>query len=163
MKWFLVATALALVVAFTLWQRNSIKTTYINGLPSYSDLPGREFIFEHDCYIFKLNDRNTSWPLVGAHLTVPALPPEVGEQNIGAHLPGVRILDVVRTGARFRIVSVRRDESRQGTHVTFEVLLNDEAQRKYPRLDAFYLLDRATGHDAIPAVRETYAVERVKG
>jgi hypothetical protein len=164
-KWFLATVGLALVVAFTLWQRDAVKTSYVNGLAQYNRLPGREYIFERDCYIFKFSDRarDTSYPLVGAHATVPELPAEVAGAKIGAALPGVRLLDIVRTGARFKIISVRRDESRRGTSVTFEILFMDEAERKYPRLDAYWLLDHAPEKDGeAPRIREDYAVARVK-
>ena len=164
-KWFLAAAAAAFLAAFVVMQRDSVKTSYVNGLTQYNRLPGREFIFERDCYIFKFSDRarDTSYPLVGAQATVPELPAEVTDSKIGATLPGVRLLDVVRTGARFKIISVRRDESRRGTFVTFEILFMDEADRKYPRLDAYWLLDHTpeqTGE--APRLREDYAVARVK-
>jgi len=94
---------------------------------------------------------------------VPALPAEVDAKYIEAELPGVRILDIVRTGSRFKLVSVRRDESRSGTSITFEILFMDEADRKYPRLDAFYLLDHPEEKvGPVPMIREDYAVPRIK-
>jgi hypothetical protein len=162
MKWFLIALGLGLAAFFFVSQRNATKTSYVNGLPEYNQLPNREYIFEQDCYIFKFKQRDTSWPLVGAHDGVPALPESVDPKNIGADLPDVRILDIVRAGARFKLVSVRRDENREGTTITFEILFLDEAERKYARLDAFYLLDHSpekTG--AAPKFIERYAVPRV--
>jgi hypothetical protein len=163
MKWFLAAAAAILIATFVFWQRGAVKTAYVNGLPEYSSLPNKEFLFQTDCYIFKFKDRNTAWPLVGTHGTVPALPPEIDEKNIGADLPEVRIMDVVRTGARFKLVSVRRDQSRQGTFITFEILFMDEADRKYPRLDAFYLLDHTPEKNgAPPTFLESHVVPRVR-
>ena len=82
---------------------------------------------------------------------------------VGTKPPGVRLLDTVRTGSRFKIVSVRRDESRTGTAVTFEILLLDEAERAYPRLDAFFLLDHSPeSSGGAPRVLEDYAVARVR-
>jgi hypothetical protein len=161
MKWILAALAVALVTVVGLSQRNAVKTSYVNGLPEYNALPNREYIFEHDCYIFKFKKRDTNWPLVGARRTVPQLPADVDEKNIGADFPDVRILDVVRTGARFKLVSVRRDVSRLGTSITFEILFMDEADRKYPRLDAYYLLDHEPEKKgAPPAFLENYAALR---
>ena len=159
MKWVLAAIALAVLGALVYAQRQAVKTTYVNGLPPYTTLPGRAFILERDCYVFKLKDHDTSWPLIGDHDVVPELPAEVKPENIGASLPGVRILDLVRVGDRFRIVSVRRDESRTQTRVTFEILLDNEATRKFPRLDAYWILDHVperTG--AAPALLTPYAV-----
>jgi hypothetical protein len=162
-KWILVGGSVLLVAAFTLWQRDSVKTSYVNGLPQYTKLPGREYIFERDCYLFKLASHPTDYPLIAAHESVPELPATVDDKLIGSRPPGVRILDTVRTGTRFKIVSVRRDESRKGTQITFEILLLDETERKFPRLDAFFILDHSPEKtDAAPLVREDYAVLRVR-
>ena len=48
-KWFLVLALVVLGAAFSVWQRNAVKTSYVNGLAQYNKLPGREFIFERDC------------------------------------------------------------------------------------------------------------------
>jgi len=64
MKWFLAIAAVVLLSLFIHSQRNAVKTAYVNGLPQYNGLPNREFIFERDCYIFKMKNRDTSWPLV---------------------------------------------------------------------------------------------------
>jgi hypothetical protein len=159
MKWFLAAAAVALVAAFAYLQVRSVKTTYVNGLPPYTNLPGRDFIVEHDCYVFKFKGHDTDWPLLGARDTVPDLPAEVTPVNIGADFPTVRILDVIHVGDHFRLASVRRDVSRSGTTVTFEVLLSDEATRKFPRVDTFWIMDHSpeTKGEA-PTFLPSYAV-----
>jgi hypothetical protein len=168
MKWFLSLIAIVVVIGFILFQRNSVKSSFVNGLPEYSRLPNQEYILERDCYVFKFKDHDTSWPLIGANapslaINVPSLPAEVTEKNIGADYPNLRILDVVRSGARFKIVSVRRDQSRKGTSITFEILLLDEAERHYPRLDAFWIIDHAAEKaGTAPSVVQDYAVLRVK-
>lgn len=162
MKWFLGILVVAAIAAFVVVQRNAVKTSYVNGLPAYSALPNRQFLIERDCYIFKYKDRNTDWPLFADRALVPGLPAEVSEKNIGADLPDVRILDVVRSGARVKLVSVRRDESRHGTTITFELLFLDEADRKYPRLDAAVVLDHSPEKNgAAPQFLESYVVPRV--
>ena len=160
MKWLLIAFAVALVAVFAVLQSRSVKTTYVNGLPPYTSLPGLEYILERDCYVFKLKGHDTDWPLLGTRDTVPELPAEVTPANIGADLSGVRILDVIHVGDHFRIASVRREESRKGTTISFEVLLSDESSRKYPRLDVFWMLDHspeATG--AAPKILPEFAVQ----
>src|ERR1700679_3091308 len=127
MKWLLVAVVAALLAGYVYWQRQSVKTTYVNGLAPYTGLAGREYILERDCYIFKFKAHDTSWPLLGAQATVPELPADVKESNVGGDFPGVRILGIVRTGDRFRIASVRKDSSRAGQRVTFEIVLVDES------------------------------------
>lgn len=162
-KWVIAFATILLVAALAVWQRNSVKTSYVNGLAQYNKLPGREFIFERDCYVFKLASHPTDYPLVAAHATVPELPATVEDKLVGTKQSGVRLLDTVHTGSRFKIVSVRRDESRTGTAVTFEILLLDEAERVYPRLDAFFLLDHSPEPSGgAPRVREDYAVARVR-
>jgi hypothetical protein len=159
MKWLLAAIVAALLAVGVYQQLNSVKTTYVNGLTPYTTLPGRGYILERDCYIFKLKRDDTSFPLLGAHETVPELPADVKEANIGADLPGVRILGVLRVGDHFRIVSVRRDKSRTRTTVTFEILLDNEDSRPYPRLDAYWILDHSPEKDGgAPSVMTDYAV-----
>jgi len=159
MKWFLVALAAAILAGAVYMQLESVKTTYVNGLAPYTSLPGRVFILEKDCYIFKFRDRNSSWPLLGAHETVPDLPADVKEGFVGADFAAVRILGVLRAGDRFRIVSVRKDESRAHTDVTFEILLDDENSRKYPRLDSFWIMDHSPEKSGgAPSILIDYAV-----
>jgi hypothetical protein len=143
MKWLLAVVATLAVTAIVYLRLHSTKTSYVNGLQPYVNLPNREFILEKDCYIFKFKSADTSWPLLGTNLTVPELPADVVPANVGADFPEVRILDVVRTGDRFRIASVRRDETKTKTTITFEVVLVDESTRKFPRVDAFYILDHS--------------------
>ena len=158
MKWLPGILVLGLVVAVFVLQRNTVRVTYVNGLDTYNHLPGTEYIFQRDCYIFKFTERDTSWPLVGARDTVPELPATVERSAIGSELPGVRILETVRIGDRFRIVSVRRDESREGTLLTFEILFLDEERRPYPRLDAYYLMDHGPEQSgAAPFILAAYA------
>jgi hypothetical protein len=158
MKWLPVFLVLGLIAAVIVLQRNTVRVTYVNGLETYNHLPGTEYIFQKDCYIFKLTERDTSWPLVGANDTVPELPATVERSAIGADLPGVRILETVRVGDRFRIVSVRRDESRDGTLLTFEILFLDEEHRAYPRLDAYYMMDhRPEDRGEAPFLLSAYA------
>ncbi|MDD2762720.1 MAG: hypothetical protein PHE83_01965 [Opitutaceae bacterium] len=165
-KWILALAIAGLLAGFVTWQLNATKTTYVNGLALYTQLPGREYIFEHDCYLFKFKRHDTSWPLVGANfpsapMSVPELPAEVSPRYVGADLAGVRIIDLVRTGDRFRIVSVRRDASRRGTQVSFEIRLLREPEPRYPRLDAFWIMDhRPEQHGEAPAILPDYAVER---
>ncbi|MGA2444143.1 MAG: hypothetical protein ABSG50_01800 [Opitutaceae bacterium] len=168
MKWILAFVFAGLLAGFVYWQLNTTKTAYVNGLPQYNQLPGREFIFQRDCYIFKFKHHDTEWPLVGANapgsaMSVPELPAEVSPKYVGATLPALRILDLAHTGDRFKIISVRRDETRRGTHVTFEILFTNEAERRYPRLDAFWILDHTPEQrDEAPLLLPDYAVERVK-
>jgi hypothetical protein len=163
MKWLLALVVAALLLGFVYFERHSVKTTYVNGLTPYTNLPGREFILERDCYIFKFKSKDSSWPLFASNATVPELPAEINDANIGADFPEVRILGVLRVGDLFRIVSVRRDESRAGTFVSFEVLLADESSRKYPRLDAYWIMDHSPEKNgAAPAIMTAYAVPRGK-
>ncbi len=159
MKWLIAAIIAALIVWVAYLQRNSVKTSYVNGLAPYTNLPGRDFILEKDCYIFKLTKHDSDWPLIGAHATVPELPAEVKDSNIGADIPGARILGVLRTGDHFKIASVRRDESRAGTTITFEIALENESTRKYPRLDAYWIMDHSPEKNGgAPSILAAYAV-----
>jgi hypothetical protein len=143
MKWLLLAAAVVLAAGLFYAQSHAIKTAYLNGLPLYRDLPNRQFIFERDCYIFKLKAHDTDWPLVATQQTVPELPAEVTEQNIGADLPEVRILGVAHTGERFKIVSVRQQTTGKSARISFEILFMQEETHKYSRLDADDIMDHA--------------------
>lgn len=168
-RWVFILIAVLCVTAFVLWQRSGTKTAYVNGLPEFRDLPGQEYIFQQDCYIFKFEDVNTAYPLVGANapglpVRVEQLPQQVTPDAIGQALPGVRILEVARTGDRFRIISVRRETSPKDVRYTFEILFVDEGTRKYPRLDAYYIMDHAPEKEGkAPTIFTEFAVPRVKG
>lgn len=160
MKWLYAAVFAAFLAALVVLQLTTVKTTYVNGLAPYNTLPGREFVVEKDCYIFKLKAEDTSWPLIGAHEVAPGLPEEVKESNVGASFPDVRILDLVRVGDHFRIVSVRKDVSRAKERITFEILLQDEATRKFPRLDAYWIMDHSPEKSGgAPKLLTAYAVQ----
>jgi len=168
-KWLLAAAVALLLGALVYWQLGATKTEYVNGLALYTQLQGREFIFERDCYLFKFKDHDSPWTLVGANdpgapMTVPALPAEVSRKYIGADLPAVRILDVVRVGDRFHIASVRRDTDRHGVKLTFEIVFADEAARPYPRVDAYWIMDhRPEQRGEAPSILPDYAVPEHRG
>lgn len=163
MKWILAGAAALVLAGLLYWQSYAEKVTYVNGLPAYSALPGQEYFLEHDCYLFKFKHANSDWPLIGSRATVPALPESVDAKNIGAENPDVRILDVIKSGTRFRIVSVRRTEIRGSSSISFEILLGDEVSFRYPRVDAYWILDHSPEKDGkAPQVMADYAVPRFK-
>ena len=159
MKWAFAAVVIAFVGFMVFLHLTTTKTTYVNGLQPYTSLPGREFILEKECYIFKFKSPDTDWPLIGAKDTVPDLPADVKASNVGMDLPNIRILDVLHVGDHFHIASVRRDQSPKKTTITFEILLLDEAARKFPRLDAFLILDHSPeAAGGAPTIMTSYAV-----
>jgi hypothetical protein len=163
MKWLYALLVAALVAGLALgwshWQRNSVKSAYVNGLPPYNQLRGLAFILEKDCYIFEFKSGEAMYPLLGAHATVQALPEEVKDSNIGADFPEVRILGVLRVGDRFRIASVRQDTSSTGSVISFEIVLANESSRAFFKLDAFWMLDHSPEKAGAPPVfLTTYAV-----
>jgi hypothetical protein len=159
MKWVLAALVAGLVGMVVYMRLDTNKSTYVNGLAPYTTLPGRNFVVEKDCYIFKLKSEDSNWPLLGAHDTVPELPTEVKESNVGADIPGVRILDVVRVGDHFRLASVVKHETRKKTSITFEIVLENESTRKFPRLDAYWIMDHSPEKDGLaPTIMTSYAV-----
>jgi hypothetical protein len=159
MKWVIAVVAAAIIAAVVYLNSNHVKTTYVNGLPPYTELPGMMYVVERDCYVFKLKDSNSDWPYLGSHECQPALPEVVSEKEVGADLPKVRILDVIHVGDHFRIASVRRDESKGSTTVTFEVLLDDDSSRKYPRLDTYWIMDHSPEvSGGAPKIKTEYAV-----
>jgi hypothetical protein len=163
-RWIAIALSVSLILALVIWERQKPKVSYVNGLPAYNHLPGREYVVQENCYIFRFTDRDTSYPLIGSHATVPALPPEVSAELVGRTFGNVRLLDTIPVGDRFRIVSVRREETRRRTLITFEILLQNDAERRYPRLDAEFILDHTPTHEGrAPEILPRYAAARVKG
>lgn len=160
MKWILIAAAAAFA-GFIYWQSFAEKVSYVNGLPAYSALPGQEYFLQRDCYLFKFKRKISDWPLIASRATVAVLPETVDPKNIGAEFAGARILDVIKAGTRFRIVSVRRTASRTSQSISFEILLGDEVSFKYPRVDAYWMLDHSPEKDGkAPRVMPDYAVPR---
>jgi hypothetical protein len=166
MKWLYASVAAALVAAlvfgWTYWQRHSVKSAYVNGLPPYNQERGLAFILEQDCYIFEFKTGEAMYPLLASHSTVPELPQDVKESNVGASFPAVRILGVLRTGDRFRIASVRQDTSITGTVISYELVLDNESTRAFYKLDGYWMMDHSpekTG--GAPVIMPSYAVPRV--
>jgi len=161
-RWIIVLlVVLGIVALFTLPQR-APHSSYVNGLPPYTHLPGREYILQRDCYIFKFKDAASDWPLIGAHATVPALPEAVDPKLVGTDLPSVRLLGVARVGAHLKIVSVRRDQRAGDVKITFELLFTDEAERPYPRVDGSWIMNHppeASGE--APSILPDYAAPRL--
>jgi len=157
------------VVAFVLWQRSGTKTMYVNGLSEYNTLPNREYILQRDCFIFKSKAEPSSYPLIGIpDKSLPGatsyLPAEVLPSSVGQQFSDIRILDTVSRGTRFRIVSVRQDHTRKGVRTTFEILLLPEAERKYPRVDAYWIMnDKRDTTGMAPDILPEIAVPRVRG
>jgi hypothetical protein len=159
MKWLWFAVVLALFASLIVWQKHTVKTAYVNGLPAYRDLPNHEYVFEKECYIFKSKDHPSDWPLVGNHAVFAALPAEVTSTNVGADLPTVRILGLAHVGERFKLVSVRREISSKGQTISFEIMFLDEASHPYARLDAFWIMDHAPEAQGLaPSLRPDFAV-----
>lgn len=160
-RWIMGGLLAAIVLLIVVSSHNANKTSYVNGLAEYSKIPGKEFIFERDCYIFKLTDKESDWPYVASHASLAGLPAEFDVKNVGKDFGNIRILDTVALGTGFRIVSVRRDQRGAKSTITYEILFADEASRKYPRVDALYMLDR-TEEDPVtaPSIVGDYAVPR---
>jgi hypothetical protein len=159
MKWVIIAMLACLVAAYAVWQRDAVKTSYVNGLAPYANLPGRDYILQQDCYIFKLKHHASDWPFIGSHAAVPALPETVSASRVGTETDEARILGVLKVGEHFKVVSVRRDQSRKATVISFEVLLADESNRRYPRLDAYWIMDHSGDNQGLaPSILPSYAV-----
>ncbi|MDX2187074.1 MAG: hypothetical protein SFV32_09080 [Opitutaceae bacterium] len=156
-------TALVLLAGFIWIQRAGVKVSYVNGLPAYSGLPNREFLFQQDCYILKLDGSEAAYPLVAGAAQLPVLPAEVVDANIGKSFPGGKILGTVKTGSRIKLISVRREQGRDSTLISFEVLFLDEAERPYPRLDSRLILDHEPEKNGEPPrFLDSVVVPRVK-
>jgi hypothetical protein len=168
-KW-IIALGGALLFGWFLWfQMNTTKISYVNGLAPYDVMPGREYILQHDSYVFAWKKNPTSgFPLLGANApsvrtSVSALPANSSRDNIGREFAEVRIVDLIPRGTRLLVTSVRREQSRRaGTVITYEAKLLDEVDRAYQKVDLRpMLLPVAQGGD-VPVIDETIAVPWIK-
>jgi hypothetical protein len=169
LKWF-IALGGALLLGWFLWfQMNATKISYVNGLTPYDVMPGREYILQHDCYVFAWKKQPTSgFPLLGTNrpevrTSVAALPGDSASANIGREFPEVRIVDLIPRGTRMLLTSVRREQSRrEGTVITYEAKFLDAVDRPYQKVDLRpMLLPVAQGGD-VPVIDETIAVPWIK-
>jgi hypothetical protein len=169
MKWLIIIALLILAGLGLHWQLNTTKISYVNGLKDYADLPNREYILVVDCYVFALHKHiATAYPLLGVNATevttsVSALPRDVTTANIGKDIPTVRIMDVIPQGTRFRILSVRREESRHtDTLISYEIKFLDEVDRPYQRVDIRPILLPVTKPGDAPEIDPSIAVPWIK-
>jgi hypothetical protein len=165
MKWFLSILIVTTVALGIWWQTNTTKISYVNGLDRYADRPNREYILVRDCYIFAWKKGiDTANPLLGVNApevkqSVSALPKIVSQANIGKEMPLVRVMDVIPQGTRFRITSVRREESRSaGQLISYEIVFLDDTDRPYSRVDIRPTLIHGPGEGDPPEIDITIAV-----
>lgn len=142
-KWVLGIVGLSLAGTFAWFQLNATKIAYVNGLEAYQHVPGREFILQHDAYVFVWKRNPTEgFALLGINhpavaTRVDALPPPATPPlAAGTELAAVRIVDWIPRGTRLEVTSVRREESRRaGTVITYEAKFLDERERPYQKVD----------------------------
>ncbi len=171
MKWLFITGSLIVAALALNWQLNTTKIAYVNGLDEYAHLPNQEFILVKDCYVFAWRQSiATAYPLLGTNVdgapsSVAALPREVSTAALRAHAddPVVRLMDVVPQGTRFRLLSVRREESRRhGAVISYEIKFLDDVDRPYQRVDIRpILLVTAKPGDA-PQIDPNVAVPWIK-
>lgn len=167
----LLTIALVILVGWALWwQMNTTKIAYVNGLDAYAHMPGREYILQVDCYVFAWRHRSlpTAHPLLGVNspavtASTPALPREVTRTNLEKSFPEVRLIDVIPKGTRFRVLSVRTEESRRaGLFISYEIHLLDDLNHAYQRVD-LRPIQLPVAHPAdAPAIDPAIAVPWIK-
>jgi hypothetical protein len=169
MKWLLAIGLVVLAGLGLWWQINTTKISYVNGLEAYADMPNREYILEHDCYVFALRQHiATAHPLLGVNApgvatSLAALPREVSAGQLGKDFPLVRLMEIVPKGTRFRILSVRREESRRtGVFISYEITLLDDLTHPYQRIDIRPILLPVARPGEVPRIDETVAVPWIK-
>lgn len=171
MKWLILAGTFLLAALAVYWQLNTTKISYVNGLDAYAHLPNQEFILVRDCYVFAWRKPiATAHPLLGVNApgiatSVAALPREVNPATLTAHAsdPVVRLMDIIPRGTRFRLLSVRREESRRtGTFISYEISFLDDIDRPYKRVDIRPILLPVTRPGDPPAIDPGVAVPWIK-
>lgn len=169
MKWFIAVAGAVLIGWFAWFQLNTTKISYVNGLAPYNVMPGRDYILEHDCYVFVWRESPTSgFPLLGVNhpdvlSRTSGLPRESARTNLGRKFPEVRILDLIPQGTRLRLTSVRREQSRRaGVVISYEAKFLDEVDRPYPKVDLRPILLPAAQPGDVPEIDTTIAVPWLK-
>jgi len=169
MKWLIIVGALVVAALGLRWQLNTTKISYVNGLDAYAHLPNQEFILVKDCYVFAWREQiATAYPLLGVNspavtARVAALPATVAATHLEQDNPAVRLMDVIPQGTRFRLLSVRREESRRaGTLISYEIKLLDEVDRPYQRVDIRPILLPVTQVGEAPRLDPAIAVPWIK-
>lgn len=169
LKWIIALVCAALLGWFLWFQINTVKISYVNGLAPYDVMPGREYILQHDAYVFAWRKPiATAYPLLGvnvpgARASFEALPREVTPAQIDGPHPLVRLMDVIPKGTRFRLVSVRREEKRHtATFISYEIKFLDEVDRPYQRVDIRPMLLPEIPPDGLPRIDEMIAVPWIK-
>jgi len=169
MKWLIPAAGLAILGWFVWYQVNTTKISYVNGLAPYDVMPGREYILEHDCYVFAWHKSiATAYPLLGVNhpdvrTSVAALPREVRPDLVGTAQPEVRLMNVIPQGTRIQILSVRSEQSRRtGTFISYEIRFLDGVDRPYQRVDIRPILLPAGRTGEVPQIDPTVAVPWIK-
>jgi hypothetical protein len=169
LKW-IIAVALAAGLGWFIWfQLNTTKISYVNGLAPYDVMPGRDYVLQCDCYVFAWHKSiATAYPLLGVNLpgartSLAALPREVREDLIGTAQPLVRLMNVIPKGTRFKVLSVRREQSRRtGTFISYEIKFLDDIDRPYQRIDIRPILLPQDNKDGVPQIDDMIAVPWVK-
>jgi hypothetical protein len=169
MKWLIALVGAALVGWFVWFQINTTKISYVNGLAPYDVVPGREYILQHDCFVYadRVNP-TTGFPLLGTshrgvRTRVAALPEKIQEDLRGQSLPGVRIVDIIPRGTRILITSVRREQSRRaGTVISYEAKFTDGIERAYQKVDLRPILLPVAQPGDVPEIDTTIAAPWVK-
>jgi hypothetical protein len=164
-KW-IIAVGLAAVLGWFVWfQLNTTKISYINGLPPYDVMPGRDYVLQCDCYVFAWHKSiATAYPLLGVNLpgartSLAALPREVRADLVGTPQPLVRLMNVIPKGTRFKVLSVRREQSRRtGTFISYEIKFLDEVDRPYQRIDIRPILLPPGQPGEVPRIDDAVAV-----
>jgi len=169
MKWLPAIVLVVLLALFVRFQLNTTKISYVNGLPPYDVMPGRDYVLQCDCYVFAWHKSiATAYPLLGVNLpgartSLPVLPREVREDLVGTAQPLVRLMNAIPKGTRFKILSVRREESRQtGTFISYEIKFLDEIDRPYQRIDIRPILLPQGNAGGVPQIDDMIAVPWIK-
>jgi hypothetical protein len=169
-KWIIALVCVAAAGWFLWFQYNTTKISYVNGVPPYDVMPNREYVLQADCYVFAWLDHGksgTAFPLLGVNLpgartSLDALPREVSTALVGKPQPLVRLMDAIPKGSRFRLLSVRREQSRQlGTVISYEIKFLDEVDRPYARVDVRPILLPASP-GGLPQFDDAIAVPWIK-
>jgi hypothetical protein len=169
MKWIIPVVGAALIGWFVWFQANSTKISYVNGVPPYDVMPGREYILQTDCYVFAwVRNPTSGFPLLGTNLAsaptrVTALPTDNSAAYREKQVGDVRILDLIPRGTRLVLTSVRREESRgAGTVITYEAKFLDDVDRPYAKVDLRPILLPVSRPGDIPGFDDTVVVPWIK-
>lgn len=133
------------------------KIFYEPNAPAFLQIQSKELVTKHDAYIIQFPvEERYALPQIASGARVPGLyfsplPEEGNPTLIGRTLEeGIKVLDIVPKGTRFKVVALRREERPVvGRRKAFEIEFIGPLHKAWPRIDARWITNDKSGEPYI--------------